>query len=647
MINNEFITIINEIKSRLLLSDIIKKDIKLIKKGKEYIGNCPFHIEKTGSFFVSDEKCSFHCFGCGISGNIFKYIMIKDGITFYQALNKLAEIANIKLPEGHNTDYIKSGNIYSILNIALEYYKHNINKVIDYCNNRGITNINDFHLGFSPNNNDLYDILVKNNFSKEDINKSGLFINTDYSKFGNQKNFQNIVYPRFRNKLMFPIFDNKNRVIAFGGRSIDGTEPKYLNSPETDVFHKHLVLFAFNIASKNVSNKNPFIVVEGYIDVVIMHQYGFKSTVGTMGTALSEDNLMTLWKYCDEPIICLDGDSAGYKAMVKIANIALSKLTPGKSLRFVIIPNNEDPDSYLMKYGKESMEKLINNSLSLIDFIWDYFTKQFEILDKTPEKIALWEQEIYTTLDKISNDRIKLFYKQDIKNKIYNITKQLFYKTNSIIQRNNKYNINNIPVINNYNNEHLNEKLLIYIIIMKPSIIPTVIEDLFRIPFANASFNNIINSIADNIEDTCKTTEINLDYTKKKYSNIINSIINQCSKVYNIEKQTDEEIINYWYYLMERVLLISQENNEVNAIASKLIQQSNIKYNFCNNKDINNRIDSCNQLNKCNANDLQQQQDIDWQRLRALKLYLLQNKFGQKQYLNRSNIIDTTKNNIK
>lgn len=564
MINNEFTNIINEIKSRLLLSDIIKKDIKLIRKGKEYIGNCPFHVEKTASFFVSDEKCSFHCFGCGISGSIFTYIIKKEGLTFYQTLKKLAALANIQLPEKTNIEYVKDNSIYKILNIALEYYKHNINIAMDYCNNRGITNIKDFQLGFAPNNNELYKLLLKNNFTQENIDKSGLFLSNNY--------------PRFRNRLMFPIFDNKNQVIAFGGRSIDGSDPKYLNSPETAIFHKHLILFAFNIASNNVSNKNPFIIVEGYMDVLTMHQFGFTSVIGTMGTSLSEEHLFNIWKYCDEPIICMDGDNAGYKAMVRTANIALSKLTPGKSLRFVIIPNNDDPDSYIRSYGKDAMEQLINDNLSLIDFLWAYFVKEFLNDNKTPEKIALWEQEIYNTIDKISNDRIRTFYKNEIKNRIYCLTKQLFY-------RKTLYRANNNDVVSEYSNKNLNENLLLYILIMRPSIIQFVIEDLFRIPFSNnnTSFNNIINSIAND-------AEISINKIKQKYSVVINDIIDQCSRIYKIDKQTDEELINYWYYLLDRVVLISQESNEIDNV-----------YNECK-IEINNN---------------------NWQRLKSLKMYLL------------------------
>ncbi len=572
MMHSELSAIINEIRSRLLLSDIIKKDIKLVRKGKEYIGTCPFHIEKTGSFFVSDEKCSFHCFGCGVSGDVFKYIMKKEGFTFYQALKKLADLANVKLPENNNTEYVKDNSLYEILNIALNYYKHNINMVLDYCSKRCINNTNEFNLGFATNTNELYNILLNNNFSNSDISKSGLFLNNNY--------------PRFRNRLMFPIFDNKNKVIAFGGRSIDGSDPKYLNSPETELFHKHLILFAFNIASNNVSNKNPFIIVEGYMDVLTMHQFGFNTTVGTMGTAMSEEHICNIWKYCDEPIICMDGDKAGYKSMVKIANMALSKLIPGKSLKFVIIPNDDDPDSYLKTYGKKAMERLISNSLNLIDFLWDYFVNEFKNNDsKTPEKVALWEQEIYNTIATINNDRIKSFYKSEIKNRIYYLTKQLFYSKKI-------YKIDNDRITNDYVSKNLNEKLLLYILIMRPGIIQFVIEDLFRVQFSNVSLNNIRDSIAEFA--STNDENINIDKMKQHHITTINNIIDQCSKIYRIDKQTDEELISYWYYLLNRVVFVSHWNKEINDLSTE-----------CKN-EINNST---------------------WERLKSTKLYLLSDKF--------------------
>lgn len=386
--------------------------------------------------------------------------------------------------------------------------------------------------------------------------------------------------------------------------------PRYLNSPETDIFHKHLVLFALNMASNNISNNNPLIIVEGYMDVVTMHQFGFNSTVGTMGTALSEDNLLNIWKYCDEPLVCMDGDNAGYKSMVKISNIALSKLTPGKSLKFVMLQNKEDPDSYLKSYGKESMKKLISNSLPLIDFLWNYFVKEFYSNNKTPEKIALWEQEIYNTLDKISNNRIKIFYKSEIKNRIYYLTKQLFYRKVSTIASNSKdsleqFDANSKLTNNEYNNENLNEKLLLYILIMRPYIIQFVIEDLFRVQFSNTSFSNIRNSIADD-------AEININKTKQKYGAVVNNIIEQCSKIYKIDKQTDEELINYWYYLLNRIVFISQESNEINHIS-----------NECKN-GINNS---------------------NWQRLKLLKMYLLSNKIWPQNNKAKNNLPDTLTNN--
>ena len=363
--------------------------------------------------------------------------------------------------------------------------------------------------------------------------------------------------------------------------------PKYLNSPETEVFKKHLVLFAFNIASDNVSNKNPFIIVEGYMDVVIMHQFGFNTTIGTMGTALSEENLFNVWRYCDEPVICMDGDTAGYNAMIKIAHTALEKLVPGKSLKFVILQNKDDPDSYLKSHGKESMQQLINNSFNLIDFLWDYFIKDFNNYNKTPENIALWEKKIYDTINTINNNRIKTFYKSYFRNKIYNLTRQLFYNNNSFI--------NNSEIINdNYTNNNLNEKLLLYILIMRPFIIQFVIEDLFRVSFSSISLNNIRNSIVDDVE-------INIDRTKQKYNTIVSNIVEQCSKIYKIDKQTNEELMEYWYYLLNRVAFVSQEKSEINNIL-----------NDCKN-EVNNS---------------------NWQRLKALKMYLLLMKNKSKKLIN-------------
>ena len=291
------------------------------------------------------------------------------------------------------------------------------------------------------------------------------------------------------------------------------------------------------------------------MDVLAMHQFGFNTTIGTMGTALSEDHLCNIWKYCDEPIICMDGDNAGYKSMIKTANMVLSKLTPGKSMKFVVIPDNDDPDSHLKSYGRESMDNLIKNNLNLIDFLWAYFFKNFSECNKTPEKIALWEQEIYNTIEKISNDRIRIFYKSEIKNRIYHLTKQLFYRKSSGT-------INNNLTINEYSNQNLNEKLLLYILVMRPCIIQFVIEDLFRIPFSNESLSDIRNQIVaienqvneNNIESNINMInsnsnekkinqdELNILINDLKNNSIVENITNQCSKIYKIERLNNQLI---------------------------------------------------------------------------------------------------------
>lgn len=381
-----------------------------------------------------------------------------------------------------------------------------------------------------------------------------------------------------------------------------GKIPRYLNSSESEIFHKHLVLFAFNVASNNVSNKNPFIIVEGYMDVLAMHQFGFNATVGTMGTALSEEHLCNIWKYCDEPIICMDGDNAGYKSMVKTANMALSKLIPGKSLKFVVIPNNDDPDSYLKANGREAMENLLKNNLNLIDFLWAYFLKEFSTINKTPEKVALWEQEIYNTIDKINNDRIRTFYKSELKNRIYYFTKQLFYKKSP-------QKVNNDLTFNKYTTQNLNEKLLLYILVMRPSIIQFVIEDLFRVPFSNESLSNIsdkiasiayynndfynndqLNEIKNHGTNNTNTCIADSDLENLKNNSVVEDITNQCSKICKIDKLNDNELVKYWYYLLDRVVVASKKNNEM--------------YNLSN--ECKSEINTSN-----------------WQRLKSLKMYLL------------------------
>lgn len=537
MSGSEFNNILGRIKEKVLLSQIVRQDLPLQKKGREYVGNCPFHNEKTGSFFVNDEKGTFHCFGCGASGDVFEYVMKKRGVQFIQAVESIAEIAGIKLPEKKEFSADLYENQKKILQKAVEYFKGNLSKnqiAMEYCKSREIDSeiIEKFSIGYSPINGDEFlSILKKNEFSEADIIASGLYIKKENGKLN----------PRFRDRIMFPVFDKKGWPIAFGGRGIQKDSiPKYLNSPETDIFQKRETLYGYNISSKNVSDSNQFIVVEGYMDVVTMHIFGFNTAIASMGTAFSAEHIAKIWRYSNEPVICFDGDSAGYNAMVKSSILALNYLQPGKSLKFCLLPIDSDPDSFLKEKGKIEMQKLLDNSLDLIDFLWKHFEDQLTEIDKkTPEKIAMWKKNIYEIIGNIQNTDIKNLYKTEINDRIFKILKK---------SPNNNRQLKIISdmsfSIDKKEKMLLREAILLYILIMRPSIISFVVEELSLVEFTDKNFEKIRNFIAE-YEDNLA----GLENTELKNSMDLIKIIG--SKNCNIDAMDEECVLDFWHNIFE------------------------------------------------------------------------------------------------
>lgn len=479
------INITNQIKLNIRLSEVVGKDVALSRKGAEFVGCCPFHHEKTGSFYVNDEKGTYYCFGCGASGDVFEYIMSKKGVTFQQALESLASETGVSLPKfspNKNHSILKEILTKSAVFFADSLKKNS--KAIEYCRKRNLSDeiIDRFMIGFAPNDNiSLMKFLNNEGFKDSDILKSGII-----------KISENKMYCQFRNRIMFPVFEKGNAVIAFGGRAInDNIKPKYLNSSESEFFQKHQVLFGFYEAYKNVDKNKPFIIVEGYIDVITMYRYGFKTAVASMGTSFSEDHLARIWKTCNCPIICFDGDEAGKKAMLKTALMALRFVCPEKSLLFCCFGNQEDPDTFLLKNGSDAMSQKLKRSEYLIDFLWKHFTDQFDMIEnKIPEFIEKWKMEIMQTLENIENIGIRKTYKLDIKNRIfkflYNTRKE---STSPTI---------GVNVVENANNKLLREAFLLYTLIRRPVIIQNVIEELSRIQFENKQFTCIRDFLIEN-----------------------------------------------------------------------------------------------------------------------------------------------------
>ncbi|MCX8500484.1 MAG: DNA primase [Alphaproteobacteria bacterium] len=342
------------LRQRLQLSTVVGRRVKLVKKGREYSGHCPFHTEKSPSFTVNDDKEFFHCFGCGEHGDVIGFVMRTEGLSFPEAVEKLAQEAGLELPKSdfHNREEgQKLARLKQLTAMAAKWFSTQLAtpsgaEARDYLSRRGITEAmrQRFKLGFAPGGagyrEQLKDSLLKQGFSTAEIIEAGLAI--EPSEGGQATDS----YDRFRHRLIFPIHNGRGEVIGFGGRALGEAIPKYLNSPDTPLFSKGSQLYGYDLARAH-GKRSPAIVVEGYLDVIALHQAGFVTAVAPLGTALTEAQLNLLWRMSPEPLLCFDGDNAGQKAANRAAFRALELLEPGRSLRFVTLPNGKDPDDLI------------------------------------------------------------------------------------------------------------------------------------------------------------------------------------------------------------------------------------------------------------------------------------------------------------
>ncbi len=402
---------LNEIKDKISVSQVVEKTVQLKKRGKEFIGLSPFTKERTPSFTVNDEKQFYHCFSTNKHGDIFTFLVEIGGLSFPEAVEKLADEAGVKLgtfsPE-EEEKINKSKKIYEALEISKSFFSSQIFDndnllALKYLRNRDLDNeiINSYEIGYAPQGNKLEKFLLSKGISHEIMTLAGMTIKDENKK----DNF----YDRFRNRIIFPIRDIRNRVVGFGGRVInDNDQPKYLNSPETPVFHKGSLLYNFSKIKPNLKDNDNLIVVEGYMDVVSLASKGFRNAVAPLGTAITETQLNILWKESNSPIICFDGDKAGKQASFRATEIALKLLKPNKTLRFINLPNNLDPDDYIKNYGIESFKKFVNKASPLTSIIWDLCLQESNI--DTPEGKAGFETLLRTKLNLISDKSIKKHY---------------------------------------------------------------------------------------------------------------------------------------------------------------------------------------------------------------------------------------------
>jgi len=429
---------LDEIRGRIPVSDLVGRRVKLVRKGREHSGLCPFHNEKTPSFTVNDDKGFYHCFGCGAHGDVIKFVRETEGLSFPETIERLAGQAGLALPEYSPEDRRQADRrktLYEVMETAAKWFESQLvarggAEGLDYLTRRGLRRetIKGFRLGYAPEGRTaLKDALLSRDGISEDmLVEGGLLIRPE-----DDAGITKPAYDRFRHRVMFPITDRQGRVVAFGGRALEArAKAKYLNSPETPLFHKGRLLYNLAGARKASYDAGRVLVAEGYMDVIAMAQAGFKNAVAPLGTAVTEEQIVELWKMAPEPLMCFDGDTAGVRAAYRVAERALPLLKAGHSFRFVHLPPGEDPDSYISGHGRQAFLDLLEQGRPLVDVLWDMKTARQPT--DTPEQRAGLEQTLSETLAEIRNKTIRGYYDKAFQERLSRLLGDAFVADHSL-----------------------------------------------------------------------------------------------------------------------------------------------------------------------------------------------------------------------
>ena len=416
-------TFLDEIRARLPISQVVGRHVQFDRRRShpargDYWACCPFHHEKTPSFHVDDRKGYYYCFGCHAKGDHFRFLVEKEGLSFAEAVARLAQEAGLDLPrpdpERARREEKRLG-LMEVLEEAAVFYQRQLEGPAGaaaraYARERGLAaeTIATFRIGAAPDARDaLLKHLKRKGVAEELMAEAGLIA---VPEDGGRP------YDRFRNRLMFPIRDGRGRVIAFGGRALGEARAKYLNSPETPVFHKSHVLFNLDLARKPAFDRGEVIAVEGYMDVIALAQAGVRHVVAPLGTALTESQLMMLWRMAAQPVMCFDGDAAGRKAAWRALEVALPHLKPGHSLRFAFLPEGMDPDDLVRAEGAEAFLTVVEQAETLIDFLFRHATEGRPI--KTPEERAALEAAVEELAGRITDAKVRQHYLMELRERL-------------------------------------------------------------------------------------------------------------------------------------------------------------------------------------------------------------------------------------
>ena len=549
--------VIEEVRQKCDIVQVVSEYVLLTRKGHNYFGLCPFHGEKTASFSVSPDKQIFYCFGCGVGGNVFSFLMQKEGFEFPEAVKLLADKVGVEIPEGDvdpEYDQKKSAfkKAYEINDLSKEFFHYILLNLKvgelarEYLKKRGLSPeiIDKFQLGYAPNSWDgLLNFLTKKSYVEEDLVKQGLILS---------RNEGQGFYDRFRHRLMFPIWDVKGNVIGFGGRVLDSGEPKYLNSPESFIYNKRENLYGINFAVKAIREQDRVLIVEGYLDVIAAHQWGFENVVASLGTALTKEQIKLLMRYTHNIVVAFDADGAGEKATLRSIDLVQNL---GCKVKILTIPNGKDPDEYIRKKGPIAFKKLIDKATSLVDY------KLGKALEKygsdTPEAKALVVEALSETLLNINNEVEKEMYLRKTAETLGLQLKTIIAELKKQQQKGTKHWKNRDKYTENWNNTNIDntksvvikenlqssarskaEKFLLRLVIEEPDLWLQA-KSKMGITFFDSPERNQIAKVIDALCNKEKNFEIAdiFSYIKDSNSNkVLNQILAQEVPLENLEE---------------------------------------------------------------------------------------------------------------
>ena len=561
---------IDEIKNRLKVSDVVRLKVNLKKRGKEFIGLSPFKNEKTPSFTVNDDKGFYHCFSTGEHGNIFDFIMKLDNLGFGEAIKTLAQRAGMqpyhftKEDEVREKESQKIQKLFEIffsichLDLQSEYKNSHLKYLLD----RGLSvdTINYFKIGFCEDSKKIKDKLFQNNFTANELIKSGMY----YKKDGSDE-----LVCRFRNRIIFPILNYFNQYIGCGGRSVlKKALAKYINSPETDFFKKGFNLYNLNNSKKESTDTDKLVLVEGYMDVVSLYNKGVKNVAATLGTAITTSQINLAWKNFDKIILCFDGDQSGLDASYRAAERVLKILKPGKDIYFAKIPNSQDPDDFINQFGQNGFYSLLNQSSDLSEIIFNYHAVNVD--RSKASEIALLEKKLFQLADEMDDQISKKYIKNSFKNKIFvNLIKN---KKNTF---SNQGELKQASLRLMLTKEEIIELSLLNLILNYPNLSENKIEDLSAIEFSFKDNKNFLSELISSLtnenirskDNLVKKLQINHEGILKK----ISMYANNKSVISNL----NEESFNSFFEDYFAEINLCKKNKELLSLESELVKNPN------------------------------------------------------------------------